>query len=56
MSKSGKSAYFHHVFAYNFLVLKKKFVFSYYHNVLNFECKCAQNGSEKRKTFFVNIS
>jgi hypothetical protein len=50
LSKSGKSAHFRQVFAKNFLVTCfKNFLNGFF---LNFECKCARDGSKKRKTFF----
>ncbi len=45
MSKIENSAYFCHVFANNFFAL-----------FVNFDCKCAGNGSKKRKIFFMNVS
>jgi hypothetical protein len=32
--------------------LRKKFIFALISIFLNFECKCTQGGSKKRKTFF----
>ncbi len=78
MSKSEKSAFFRHVFAYNFFLVhffktfstdlksawnsafldtffdfvQKNFFFVILVLFSNFDCKCAGNGSKKRKIFF----
>jgi hypothetical protein len=82
MSKSEKSAFFRHVFAYNFFLVHFSKLFQrirYQREILrfltpfrifqqkiflkvilvlfsNFDCKCAGNGSKKRKIFFMIVS
>jgi hypothetical protein len=56
MSKNGKSAYFRHVFANNFFGALKKFVFSYYHNILTLNAKAHKTTQKNGNPFFVNIS
>ncbi len=62
MSKNEKSAYFRHIFANNFfgaffdpythIEFEKKNFLLLLTLFLNFECKCAQNGSKKWKLLF----